>query len=68
MYVCILFFIHTIERAKKYFSNASEYILVQNELVGFADLNKEIAVTVLKIYVLCNQMKASKGKRKNQIL
>lgn len=66
MYVCILFSIHTTECAKKYFSNASEYILVQNELVVFADLNEEIAVVVLKIYVLCNHKKASKGKKKQE--
>lgn len=61
MYAYILS-IHTIECGKKYFSNASEYILVRYELVGFADLNEEIAVIGLKIYILYNHMKASKGK------
>lgn len=51
MYVCFLP-IHTTECAKKYFSHASECILVHNELVGFAELNEEITVLVLK-YIYC---------------
>lgn len=44
--------IHTIEHTKKYFSNASECVLVQNEFMVFADLNEEIAVVVAYIFIV----------------
>lgn len=57
--------IHTIECAKKYFSHASECILVHSELVGFAEVNEEISFSV-KIHLLYNYMKANKGKIKSE--
>lgn len=61
MYACF-FPIHTIECAKKYFSHASECILVHSELMDFAELTEEITVLVLK-YIYCI-MKTNKGKIK----